>query len=225
MSSPTIVLHHLEDSRSIRIAWLLEELNVPYEIKVYKRLPSKLAPPELLQVHPLGKSPVIVDNSANPPFAVAESGAIIEYLTEKFPNSLVPARGTQEKVNYTYWLHASEGTLAPPLVMKVIFNETLKNVPFFISPIIGLVFNKISEKVTDPTIERVLAYLESELVFHKYAAGNEFTAADIQLYRTLRNALVYTPQFVGPKTKEWLELIRQRAAFKKVAYLDPEVQK
>ncbi|KAJ3073597.1 hypothetical protein HDU98_001192 [Podochytrium sp. JEL0797] len=221
MASTGITLHHLEASRSIRIAWLLEELKAPYTLKTYQRLPSKLAPPELIAIHPLGKSPVIVDNSVSPPVTVAESGAIIEYLTEKFaPTTLVPKTGSPEKLKYTYWLHASEGTVAPPLVQKVIYAEVVKNVPFPLSTLLRTVFGKINESVTDPNTQKSMALLESDLTQNKFVAGPEFTAADIQLYQTVRMATLYSPTLVGPKTRAWLDALREREAFKKVANLE-----
>src|SRR6516225_9332709 len=107
-----ITVHHLENSRSTRVLWLLEELGVPYEIKHYKRDPkTSLAPPGLLQVHPLGKAPVITDGDDT----IAESGAILEYLVDRHGNgALVPPRGTPEKTRYTYWMHFAEGTAMPP---------------------------------------------------------------------------------------------------------------
>ena len=98
-----IVVHHLNNSRSQRILWLLEELGLEYDIKRYQRDPkTMLAPPELRRIHPLGKSPVITDGD----LTLAESGAIVEYLVGRYGNGrLVPAAGTPEKLRYTYWLH------------------------------------------------------------------------------------------------------------------------
>src|ERR1700750_655979 len=116
-----ITLHHLENSRSTRILWPLEGLNVPYEIKHYKRDPkTSLAPPELLKIHPLGKSPVITDDG----LTLAESGAILEYLVDRYGGgALVPAPRTPQRLRYTYWMHFAEGTAMPPLVMKLVFNR------------------------------------------------------------------------------------------------------
>lgn len=129
-----IVVHHLNNSRSQRVLWLLEELELPYEIKRYKRDPqTMLAPTSLREVHPLGKSPVITDGK----LTLAESGAIIEYLIERYGNGrLVPAIGTLERLRYTYWLHYAEGSAMPPLLLKLIFDQIEKNpMPFFVRPI------------------------------------------------------------------------------------------
>src|SRR5689334_16989378 len=116
-----IIVHHLNNSRSQRVLWLLEELELPYEIKRYQRDPNTmLAPPELRAVHPLGKSPVISDGGQT----LAESGAIIEYLVEKYGNGrLAPAIGTSERLRYRYWMHYAEGSAMPPLLMKLVFTR------------------------------------------------------------------------------------------------------
>ena len=117
-----LTVHHLNNSRSQRVLWLLEELGVPYEIKRYERDPkTMLAPPELRAVHPLGKSPVITDAGQT----IAESGAIIEYLVDKYGegSGLKPAAGTPERLRYTYWLHYAEGSAMPPLLLKLVFGR------------------------------------------------------------------------------------------------------
>ncbi len=116
-----ITVHHLNHSRSQRVLWLLEELGVPYEIRRYERDPKTLlAPPELKRVHPLGKSPVITDGDVT----VAESGAIVEYLIERYgAGRLVPPPGTPERRRWTYWLHFAEGSAMPPLLMKLVFDK------------------------------------------------------------------------------------------------------
>ncbi len=121
-----LIVHTLNNSRAHRLIWLLEELGLDYEIKFYKRGPDYRAPAELKKVHPLGKSPVLEDDG----LVIAESGAIFEYLLEKYdPRGLVPAKGTPERLAYTYWLHYAEGTAMPLLVMKLIFGMIPKQVP------------------------------------------------------------------------------------------------
>ena len=116
-----IVVHHLNNSRSQRVLWLLEELGLDYEVKRYQRDPkTMLAPASLKAVHPLGKSPVITDGANT----IAESGAIIDYLVERYGNGrLVPAAGTPDKLRWTYWLHFAEGSAMPPLLMKLVFDK------------------------------------------------------------------------------------------------------
>jgi len=175
-----IVVHHLNNSRSQRVLWLLEELGAEYEIKRYQRDPATmLAPPELKAVHPLGKSPVITDGD----LTIAESGAIMEYLVERYGKGrLVPPAGTPEKLRYTYWLHFAEGSAMLPLVMKLIFGrlETAP-MPFFIKPVAKGIASKVKAGFIEPNIKAQLDYMESELQKTTWFAGGEFTAADIQM--------------------------------------------
>ena len=136
-----ITVHHLNNSRSQRVLWLLEELGLTYEIKRYERDPkTMLAPASLHEVHPLGKSPVITDGD----LTLAESGAIIEYLVDRYGNGrLRPAIGTPEYLRYTYWLHYAEGSAMPPLLLKLIFDQIEKNSsPFFVRPNAWLITNR-----------------------------------------------------------------------------------
>lgn len=176
-----ITVHHLENSRSQRVLWLLEELGVAYEIRRYERDPkTMLAPPELRAVHPLGKSPVIVDGDAT----VAESGAIVEYLVERYDRDgrLAPAPGTPERLRWRYWLHFAEGTAMPPLLIKLICNRIAQSpLPFFARPIARGIAAKIRARVVDPNLERQFDYMESELARSTWFAGDAFSAADIQM--------------------------------------------
>lgn len=179
-----ITVHHLNNSRSQRVLWLLEELGVPYEIKRYQRdATTMLAPPELRAVHPLGKSPVITDEGADGHFTIAESGAIIEYLVERYGNGrLVPAAGTPDKLRYTYWLHFAEGSAMLPLVMKLIFGRVeTAPMPFFVKPIAKGIAGKVKAGFIDPNIKAHLDYMEAELCKTAWFAGSEFSAADIQM--------------------------------------------
>jgi glutathione S-transferase len=156
-----ITVHHLENSRSQRVLWLLEELGMPYEVKRYERdRKTMLAPPELLAVHPLGKSPVITDGDVT----VAETGAIVEYLVDKAGGRLRPAAGTAEFLRYRYWLHFAEGSAMPPLVMKLVFDKVAQApMPFFIKPVAKGIAAKVLESFVTPHLERQLDFMESEL--------------------------------------------------------------
>ena len=132
-----LIVHHLNNSRSQRVLWLLEELGLPYEVKRYERDPATmLAPAALLAVHPLGKSPVITDGD----LTLAESGAIVEYLAGRYGDGrLVPAAGTPERLRYTYWLHYAEGSAMPPLLLKLVFSRVESApMPFFVKPVCTL---------------------------------------------------------------------------------------
>jgi glutathione S-transferase len=175
-----ITVHHLNNSRSQRILWLLEELGLPYEIKRYTRDPeTKLAPPELRAVHPLGKSPVITDEGNT----VAESGAVISYLLGRYGNGrLIPPQGTPESLAYTYWLHFAEGSAMPPLLMKLVFDKIeTAPMPFFVKPIARAISKNVNSVLITPNLERNLAFMESTLTQSEWFAGAEFTAADIQM--------------------------------------------
>jgi len=175
-----ITVHHLNNSRSQRILWLLEELGVACEIKRYQRASdTMLAPPELLAAHPLGKSPVITDGA----HTVAESGAIIEYLVDRHGDGrLKPAVDSAERLRYTYWLHFAEGSAMPPLLLRLIFNriETAP-MPFFVKPVARAITAKVNNAFIAPNLARQLDFMESELAAREWFAGVEFSAADIQM--------------------------------------------
>ncbi|HEY5309147.1 MAG TPA: glutathione S-transferase, partial [Casimicrobiaceae bacterium] len=168
-----IVVHHLNNSRSQRILWLLEELGLEYEVKRYQRDPkTMLAPPELVAVHPLGKSPVITDGAQT----LAESGAIIEYLVDRYGKGrLAPAPDTPERLRYTYWLHYAEGSAMPPLLLNLVFNRLDKGpMPFFVRPILRKVKERALASFIDPRIALHLDFQEAELGKTRWFAGNEF---------------------------------------------------
>jgi glutathione S-transferase len=175
-----ITVHHLNNSRSQRILWLLEELGLEYEIKRYERdAKTMLAPPELRAVHPLGKSPVITDGAT----MVAESGAIIEYLLERYGNGrFIPAAGTPDKLRFTYFMHYAEGSAMTPLLMKLVFDRVETSpMPFFVKPVAKGIAKKVKSSYILPQISAHLNYLESELAGKDWFAGTEFSGADIQI--------------------------------------------
>ncbi|HEY1589216.1 MAG TPA: glutathione S-transferase [Rhodanobacter sp.] len=175
-----ITVHHLNNSRSQRILWLLEELGIPYEIKRYQRDPkTMLAPPELRRIHPLGKSPVITDGEVT----LAESGAIIEYLADRYgAGVLIPAHGTPERLRCNYWLHYAEGSAMPPLLLKLVFRRVeTAPAPFFVKPIAKGIAHKVLQSFVDPQLKLHLDYLEGELGKSDWFGGDAFGAADIQL--------------------------------------------
>lgn len=208
-----IVVHHLNHSRSQRVLWLLEELGVPYRIQRYERdAKTMLAPPELMKVHPLGKSPVITDGK----LTVAESGAIIEYLVERYgEGALAPAVGTPERLRYRYWLHYAEGSLMSPLLMKLVFDQVEKApMPFFAKPIAKAISAKVKGGFVTPNIERHLDYLEAELKNTDWFAGSEFSAADVQMSFPLEAAAARAGlDNSRPRLMAWLERIHARPAY------------
>jgi len=219
-----IVVHHLNNSRSQRILWLLEELGLDYDVKRYQRDPkTMLAPPELRRIHPLGKSPVITDGD----LILAESGAIVEYLVGRYGNGrLVPAADTPEKLRYTYWLHYAEGSMMPPLLMKLIFDRLERApMPFFAKPIARAIAKKTKASFIEPNINRHLDYMESELGKAAWFAGETFTAADIQMSFPLEAATVRGGLNLSrPKLMTFLDRIHSRPAYKKAIERGGEYQ-
>jgi glutathione S-transferase len=210
-----IVVHHLNNSRSQRVLWLLEELELPYEIEHYQRdAKTMLAPPALREVHPLGKSPVISDGDS----VVAESGAIVEYLVSRHGQGrLVPAEGTPERLLYTYFLHYAEGSAMPPLLLKLVFDKIgSAPVPFFIKPVVKGIVGKVMGSFIRPQLETHLDFLESELGRRKWFAGPEFTAADVQMSFPIEAAAQRAGLDASrPKLMAWLKRIHARPAYKR----------
>jgi glutathione S-transferase len=210
-----ITVHHLNNSRSQRILWLLEELEQPYELKCYERDPKTLyAPPALLAVHPLGKSPVITDGE----ITVAESGAIIEYILDKYgAGRLIPARGTPDRLRYTYWLHFAEGSAMPPLLLKVVFNRVASTpAPWPVSRITRAIADRVTTSFIGPRLKAQLDYMESELTREVWFAGPQFTAADIQMSFPLELAVKRAGlDNSRPKLMAFLERIHSRAAYQR----------
>ena len=209
----TITVHHLDNSRSQRVLWLLEELGLPYEIVHYKRdAKTMLAPAELRKVHPLGKSPVVTDGANT----LAESGAIVEYLVERHGGGrLAPAPGTPERLRYIYWLHFAEGTAMPPLLIKLVCDRVATSpMPFFARPIARGISAKVISTLVQPNLRRQFDFMESELAARAWFAGDEFSAADIQMSFPLEAAA----QRAGldqrwPRLKAFVERIHARPAY------------
>lgn len=197
-----LIVHHLNNSRSQRVLWLLEELGIEYEIKYYERdAQTMLAPPELRQVHPLGKSPVITDGD----ITVAESGAITEYIVNHYGNGkLIPAPDTSERLRYTYWLHYAEGSAMPPLLMNLVLSR------------FGLGDSEGMGAFVAPQIKLHYDYIESELQKNTWFVGEEFTAADIEMSFPLELLVAQLKQIENrPKIKEFVERIHARPAYKR----------
>lgn len=210
-----IIVHHLNNSRSQRVLWLLEELGLPYEVKRYERMPNMLAPPELKAVHPLGKSPVIEDTENG--VVVAETGAIVEYLVSLKPDTdLKPAPGTPEARLWTYWLHYAEGSAMAPLLLKLIFSTLPGRAPALLKPIVRGVAAKAQASFIDPQLATQLAWWEAELTRRPWFAGETFTAADIMMSFPVETAAVRAPY--GPEAahvRAFLERIHTRPAYRR----------
>ncbi|MEP7300564.1 MAG: glutathione S-transferase [Caldimonas sp.] len=210
-----IIVHHLNNSRSQRVLWLLEELGLPYEIQKYERDPkTMLAPASLLKVHPLGKSPVVTDDGVT----VAESGAIIEYLLERHGDGrLAPPSGTPERLRYRYWLHFAEGSAMSPLLLKLVFDRIESSpMPFFVKPIARGISAKVKKAMIVPNLTRQLDYMESELTRSEWFAGDEFSAADIQMSFPVEAAAMRAGLDASrPKLFAFLKKIHARPAYQR----------
>lgn len=204
----TIVVHHLENSRSQRILWMLEELGLPYEVRRYERdRRTMLAPPELRRVHPLGKSPVIEDTTVQDArganLVVAETGAIVEYLVDKGDGRLgAPAR-RDDALSYRFWIHYAEGSLMPPLLVKLVLTRI---------PLLG----GAAARRLQPMIDVHLDHVEATLATSPWFAGDALTAADVMMSFPLEAAV--SRGGLGPSrpnTIAWLEKVHARPAFQR----------
>ncbi|MBI5792485.1 MAG: glutathione S-transferase [Rhodocyclales bacterium] len=216
-----ITVHHLETSRSQRVLWLLEELGLPYELVIYKRdRKTRLAPPELKAVHPLGKSPVITDGD----LVIAESGAILEYIAERYGKlatgdlaGLVPAPGTEEHRQARFWMHYAEGSLMNWLVMKLVFMTIpTQPMPFFVRPIARKLCAQVQKKLVDPNVGTALAFMESHLASHDWFAGAQPSIADFQMSFPVEAALSRGAKLGNyPKLMAYKERMVARPAYRR----------
>jgi len=210
-----ITLHHLNNSRSQRILWLLEELGLDYQIIYYQRDPeTMLAPESLKAIHPLGKSPVITDGN----LVLAESGAIIDYLSKTYgEGQWVPKEGTPEALRYNYWLHYGEGSVMPPLLVRFIFDKLESSpMPFFAKPIAKAICDKVRKLFIGPQIGLHRDYIEAELAKNPWFVGDHLTGADIQMSYPLEALALPDKQHKNyPKISAWLKKVHERPAYQR----------
>ncbi|MEL1264668.1 glutathione S-transferase [Pseudoxanthomonas putridarboris] len=210
-----ITVHHLNNSRSQRVLWLLEELGLDYTVVRYQRdAKTMLAPPELRRVHPLGKSPVVVDGNDT----LAESGAILETLVERYDaaHRFAPSPGTPEHLRYRYWLHYAEGSAMPPMLLSLVFSRLKKApMPFFVRPVARGIADKALAGFVSPQVKLHLDYMESELAGHAWFAGDQFSAADIQMSFPVEAAAVRAGLSSYPKLAAFLQRIHARPAYQR----------
>jgi glutathione S-transferase len=195
------------------VLWLLEELGLAYEIKHYQRnAKTMLAPPELLAIHPLGKSPVVTDDGV----VIAETGAIIEYLVEKSGGRFRPAAGTPERLRWTYWLHYAEGSLMPPLVMRLIFSLLPARAPALTRVFARAIASRTLQGYVDPQLKTHFDFIESELARSAWFAGNEFSAADVMMSFPLEAGADRANAFARrPRLEAFVAAIHARPAYRK----------
>jgi glutathione S-transferase len=208
-----IIVHHLNNSRSQRVIWLLEELGLDYEVKRYERdAKTMLAPAALRAVHPLGKSPVITDGDKT----IAETGAIVDYVIETYgAGRMIPASGTPERLRYNYWMHYAEGSAMPPLVMKLIFGAIPKSpaLPFFMKPVAKALMGGVTKSYLDPQIATHVTFWATELDKSAYFAGDELTGADIMMSFPVEAAAVRGS--LPPVLKGYLSGLQGRPAYQR----------
>ena len=205
-----ITLHHLEQSRSLRILWALEDLGVEYQVKHYKRLPTFAAPPELKNVHPLGKAPILTDGD----LTIAESAVILEYLQTTYDTEQkFKPQNPQDLMQYNYWMHYAEGSLMPLLVFNLVLTNVPKHLPLIIRPIGKKITEGVKGGFINPRLADHIPFLENYLAQHDYFAG-DFSFADIQMSFPI---VALQERVAGqyPQLKAFAERIQQRPAFQK----------
>lgn len=205
----TITVHHLEHSRSLRVLWLLEELGLDYSVLSYARTAEFRAPPELAAVHPLGRAPVVeVDGHV-----LAESGAILEYFVERegklgpnTPNALL---------EYRFFLHYAEGSAMPPLLVQLILDKLrVAPVPFFVKPIARKIADTLETNFSGPAIALHFGFVDDVLARRPYFAGDDFSAADIQMFYAVEAALA-RGKGQWPNLAAWRSRVEERPAFRR----------
>lgn len=206
-----LTVHHLNNSRSQRVLWMLEEIGVEYELKHYQRDPRTMfAPPELRTIHPLGKAPVVTDGE----LTLAESGAIIEYLADRYGEGrfLPPPGASPERVRYNYWMHYAEGSAMPPLLLKLVARrlESAK-MPFFAKPIA----QTMQSSFIDPQLRLHFGYIEAELAKSPWFAGDAFSAADVQMSFPLETGGQRAGAKNLPHIRAFLERIHAKPAYQR----------
>lgn len=207
-----ITVHHLQNSRSLRVIWLMEELGVDYSVSVYERDPeTNLAPSAYRTLHPLGKAPIVTMGDTT----LAETGAIIEHFMDQHPEAgLRPEPGDPAREKYHYWLHAAEGSLMPLLVMALFFNRMETAPPFFIRPVVKAVTGRIRDMYLTPSTTNMIDFIESELGKSEWFAGDKMTAADIMMSFPMEAAMSRVDTGKPcPNIQNWLKKIHERPAY------------
>lgn len=203
-----ITLHHLEQSRSLRILWALEELGVEYQVKHYQRLKTMAAPPSLKAVHPLGKAPILTDDD----LTIAESAVILDYLQSHYDaDHRFKPKDAKDVVQYHYWMHYAEGSLMPYLVMTLVLDSVSKRVPFIVRPLSNKIVDGVKGEFLNPRLAEHVAYLEDYLSKHDYFAG-DFSFADVQMSFPLM-AIQERTHGDYPHIQKFVDRLKQRPAY------------
>lgn len=209
-----IVLHHLNNSRSQRILWLLEEIGVDYELKTYQRNPkTQLAPEALKAIHPLGKSPVLTDGDR----VLAESGLIIDYLIQTYAPQWQPVAGSDAWYQNQYWLYFAEGSLMPPLLLTLVF-DTIRNsrMPFIAKPVAKAIADRVTKQFVSPDVKRLLRFIDDQLAGRDWFGAEQLSGADFQMSFPLEAARarrLVTDEH--PNIRRFLACVAERPAYQR----------
>lgn len=213
-----ITLHHLDHSQSFRILWLLEELDYPYELKLYKREKDDLAPMEYKKISPTGTAPVITDDTNG--LVLSESNAIIDYILDQAEASghdirnLRPSAQDPARTDYLFWFHASQASLQFLMGTDSLFRMLPSKVPFPIKMIMKTVGHKMHENFIDPRLTKILDMAEEALDKHAFLAADHLTAADITAVYSFDAVTERMPDWPYPKIREYYEKLQSRPAFR-----------
>jgi len=215
-----ITLHHLEKSQSIRILWLLEELGVPYEVKLYDRDPqTRLAPAAYKAISPLGTAPVITEGDVT----LAETNAIVDYILDRHDDGrLRPAPGTPERARYLFWFHASQGSLQPLLTNKFVMMAMTTRAPFLFRPVAKALVGGLDKVFFGPRLKALLAEIETQLGKTKWFAGDHLTAADIVMGYSMELAAARAgmDEASFPNAHRFLKQMRETPSYKRAMEKD-----
>lgn len=207
-----ITIHHLNNSRSQRVLWLLEELGVAYEVQRYQRTKNLQAPKELKQIHPLGKSPVLTEDGRT----IAETGAIVEYILARHADGrLMPAEGTDDYWKARHFLHYAEGSAMPPLFLTLVLGMIPDRAPFFMKPFLKASLVKVDDVLVRPQIALHLDHWEDAIGDSGWFAGPELTVADIMMSFPVEAAAKRVGYDDRPKLRDFLLRIHERPAYRR----------
>lgn len=218
----TITVHHLEESRSLRVLWLLEELGLEYDLQLHRRNPKtmRIAEPDAIRkIHPRGRFPVVVFDG----LVLAESGAILEFFAERFPDAGLRPADPALRQEFRFWMHYAEGSLMPPLFVKLL-TARVRNapVPFFIKPVARRIAASIDGSYTDPELDGHFDFIDEALAGKEWFAG-DFSVADVQMSFPLQAASGRTPAAEGRKNiQAWLDRVAARPAFQRAVARDKD---
>ena len=215
-----IILHHLEHSRSMRIVWALQELQLDYELKYYRRLPNMSAPRELKRIHPLGKAPILQDEVKT----IAESAVILDYLQQHYDSAQqFKPHADDAVIHYDYWMHYAEGSLMPLLVFSLVMDQLGgKKIPRVIRPLTKQFGKQIKKQFSEPRLKDHVTFIEQFLASHPYFAGEHFSFADIQMLFPIQGLLITEQDRSLPNIRAWVARVTAREGYQAAVQKSPD---